>query len=359
MDNYLELLAKTPKKVRGHHTVSISSIFESLSREAINDQPDSYGTGELISAFQDEIAQCLGKEQGVFFPSGTMAQQIALRIWCDEKALGKVAYHPLCHLEIHEQRGLQELHGIHSVLLGNPDRLFDIADLEAAEAVAVVLFELPQREIGGQLPSWESLVAMTGYCRMKGYRVHLDGARLFETLPFYHKTAAEVCALFDSVYISFYKGFGGITGAMLTGPADFVEKSKIWKRRHGGDLHALYPYILSARQNFRLRKDRMADYWQSTQDYAHRLKAVEGLKLVPEEPVCNMFHVYFSQSPEAVKAKLIRVMEQCGIALFGGIGQDSQGGSKAELWFGDAKQDIGQDDLNKALDLFSRLMSEA
>ena len=113
-----------------------------------------------------KMAVLLGKKDAVFFPSGTMAQQIALRIWCDEKGTGKVAYHPLSHLEIHEEGGLKELHHIDSVFLTERDQVIDLNDvIKMEDGVAAILLELPQREIGGQLPSFETLEQISQYCR--------------------------------------------------------------------------------------------------------------------------------------------------------------------------------------------------
>ena len=82
-----------------------------------------------------------------------MAQQIALRIWSDRRGCPNGAFHPTCHLEIHEQKGYQLLHGLHGVLVGQAMRIITLADLEkVSEPLAVLLLELPQREIGGWLP---------------------------------------------------------------------------------------------------------------------------------------------------------------------------------------------------------------
>ena len=114
--------------------------------------PDMYGQGELINDFEKQVAELLGKPAAVFMPSGTMAQQIALRIHADRLHTPHVAFHPTCHLEIHEQKGYQVLHGLHSVLVGSPQRLMAIDDLKAIkEPLAALLLELPQREIGGVL----------------------------------------------------------------------------------------------------------------------------------------------------------------------------------------------------------------
>ena len=63
-------------------------------------------------------------------PSGTMAQPIALRIWSDRRGIRTVAFHPTCHLEIHEEKGYERLHGLHGKLVGDPNRLITLDDLE-------------------------------------------------------------------------------------------------------------------------------------------------------------------------------------------------------------------------------------
>lgn len=342
-------------KLRGHQPTTVKEemqLFQTLSGDVM---PDVYGTGAVIEQFEERIAADLGKEAAVFFPSGTMAQQIALRIWCDAKELKKVAYHPLCHLEIHEQGGLKELHHIETVLLGDRERLFTLEDLKAMPDVAVVLFELPQREIGGQLPTWEALVEMVTYCKSRGFHTHLDGARLYECLPYYRKTPAEVAKLFDSAYLSFYKGFGGVTGAMLAGPENFMTQAKIWKRRHGGDLYHLYPYIITAEASYDLRKDRMGIYYEQAKEFAELLSVVDNITLLPSTPVSNMFHVRFPEDVEAVKNQLTEVMTTCGVALFGGIHQTEFGYSKTEVTIGDAYGEIPKDKIIEAIRMLNQL----
>jgi threonine aldolase len=84
--------------------------------------PDGYGQGDLINDFEKRVAELLGKSAAVFMPSGTMAQQIALRIQADRSHTPHVAFHPTCHLELHEQKGYHLLHGLHGVLVGSPCR---------------------------------------------------------------------------------------------------------------------------------------------------------------------------------------------------------------------------------------------
>jgi len=348
----LEAFAQTTYPGVGHGKRSVQVLLDAFQNVEGSMSSDQYGTGPLIEEFQAKIADYLGKEAAVFFPSGTMAQQVALRIWCDEKGLKKVAYHPLCHLEIHEEDGLRELHQIEAVLLGEKERLIRLDEiLNLEEEIACLLLELPQREIGGQLPAYEDLVAISAHCRAKGMKLHLDGARLFEILPYYQKTAAELCQLFDSVYVSFYKGIGGLAGAILAGDTDFTQQSKVWKRRHGGDLISLYPYIITADYYFEQRVNHMARYHQEAQELARLYNQCHAIETKPTIPVSNMFHVHVHLPQEQFEAILIEVYAATGIGLTAYLRAYNETTCSYEVSIGDRYAEIPADALQAAFHL--------
>ncbi|HET7628605.1 MAG TPA: aminotransferase class I/II-fold pyridoxal phosphate-dependent enzyme, partial [Bacillales bacterium] len=190
-DTLKESYMQTKNRLAGHGERDIQVLKKAFQNMDGELKSDIYGKGPVIEDFQAKIAAFLGKETAVFFPSGTMAQQIALRIWCDEKNAKKVAYHPLSHLEIHEEDGLKELHQIETVLLADKNRVIELDDVvNMGDGIACLLLELPQREIGGQLPSFETLEQISKHCRNHDIKLHLDGARLLEVLPYYQKSAA-------------------------------------------------------------------------------------------------------------------------------------------------------------------------
>ncbi|WP_422122577.1 threonine aldolase family protein [Planococcus sp. X10-3] len=339
--NRMELLKKSFEDssyvLSGHGPRDVQVLKRAFHNIDEQIKSDNYGTGAAINDFEEKMADFLGKESAVFFPSGTMAQQIALRIWCDEKGAAKVAYHPLSHLEIHEEEGLKELHGIESVLLTDRDSVIELEDVKAMpKDVACVLLELPQREIGGQLPEFETLQAISAYCHENDIMLHLDGARILETLPYYGKSIEEICSLFDSVYLSMYKGIGGIAGAILAGDEDFIKRSKVWKKRHGGDLISLYPYIFTADYYFELRKENMAEYYAAAKELAAKYNACEGITTLPEIPVSNMFHVHIHKPAEQAAEILAQVQQETGIGLSGNVREIDQSNCYYEVSLGDA-----------------------
>src|SRR5258706_4527408 len=243
----MALFARCERARSGHGRLSMRDELAALAAEAgAEEERDVYGAGKLIEDFEHEISGMLSKPAAVFMPSGTMAQQIALRLWSERRGSATVAFHPTCHLDLHEERAYHALHGLRARLVGDARALITRADLSAIhEPVAALLLELPQREIGGLLPPWEELAAQAEWAHAHGVALHMDGARLWESAPFYERSYAEVAALFDSVYLSFYKGIGGIAGAALAGPADFIAEVRVWPTlhvwTHRTPLHDLAP----------------------------------------------------------------------------------------------------------------------
>ncbi|HEY3064121.1 MAG TPA: beta-eliminating lyase-related protein [Chloroflexota bacterium] len=343
----------------GHGPQRPRAVLAELAQEAGPDEePDRYGEGSLINGFESEIATLLGKEAALFLPSGTMAQQIALRIWSERARIATVAFHPTCHLEIHEQKGYAVLHGLHGRLVGERSRLLTLDDLHATPGpLAALLLELPQREIGGQLPTWSDLVAQVGWAHEQGAAVHLDGARLWESGPFYKRPYAEIAGLFDSVYVSFYKGIGAIAGAALAGSAAFIAEARLWQRRHGGNLVQLYPFVLSARANVRLRLAKFGAYYQRAQAVARVLNAIPGISVRPDPPQTNMMHVYLQAAEDTVMAASVEIARTERVQLFRRLLPTGVPGVAAfELSLGDAVEALTDDEIGT---YFGRLMATA
>ena len=280
---------------------------------------DRYGEGGVVTALDDEVRRVLGKPAAAFMPSGTMAQQIALRIHADRRGVRAVGYHPTCHLEIHEDKAHQRLHGLVGVTVGHPRQLMTLADLQGVrEPLAALLIELPQREIGGLLPSWEDLKKQVAYARKRGAAVHLDGARLWESTPFYRRTPAQVAALFDTVYVSFYKGLGGLAGACLAGEEDVIAEARAWRKRHGGTLFGMWPNAGAALAGLRVRLPRMPKYVAHAQAIARQLRGVPNIEVVPDPPQTSMMHLHFRVAEGAFRAAACRIARERKVFTWSG-----------------------------------------
>lgn len=274
-------------------------------------EPDVYGQGGVVAELEAHVAGLLGKPAAVFLPSGTMAQAATLRVHADARASRTVLWHPTCHLELHEQQAHGRVHQLLGRRVGDTPRLLTLDDLrEVAEPVAALLLELPQREIGGQLPAWDDLVAQVGWARERGAAVHLDGARLWEASAGYGRSPAEIAALFDTAYVSFYKGIGALAGCCVAGEHDVVAQVREWRTRLGGTLFGLWPLAASALARL---DDALA---QMPARHAHAvaigaaLADVDGVTVVPEVPQAAMMHLRLRTTGERYSAAVARLAQE-------------------------------------------------
>ena len=126
----------------------------------------------------------------------------------------------------------------------------------------------------------------------------------------------EIAGLFDSVYVSFYKGIGAIAGAALCGPAAFIAEARLWQRRHGGNLVQLYPFVLSARANLRRRLPKFGGYVERAQAVARVLSAIPGVTVKPDPPQTNMMHVFLQCDPERLVEECVEIAQTERVQLF-------------------------------------------
>jgi threonine aldolase len=312
MDKEIEALRLTCTRAIGSH--GARSAADLMSLIPMDTATDVYGSGGVVEELEQEVAALLGKPAAVFLPSGTMAQQIALRIHADRRRCRTVLLHPSSHVDAHEGKGYERLHGLMGCLVGNPYRTVTLEDLQAvAEPFAALLLELPYRELGGVQPAWGDLVAQTAWARSRGAAVHLDGARIWESAAGYGVHPAEIAALFDTAYVSFYKGLGGITGCALVGEADVVAEVVEWRRRHGGTLFALWPYAASALTGLRTRLPLMPRYFEHAQAIAALLREVPGVTVRPDPLQTPMMHLLVRASADDLTAGIRRVAQEQGI----------------------------------------------
>lgn len=339
---------KTPRRI-------LSELAETIDPDL---EADRYGQGELLTHFEQEVAGLLGKEAAVFMPSGTMCQQIALRIWAERRGTTTVAFHPTCHLELHEEQAYQRLHGLHALLLGSAQRLLTLDDLKRiTEPIGALLIELPQRELGGQLPSWEALSEIIQWTRERGIPTHLDGARLWECQPFYQREYAEIAQLFDTVYVSFYKILGAIAGSVLAGPADVIAASRTWQHRHGGNLFHLYPYVLSAQKGLRERLGRMNLYHAKAREIAALLSSFPDITIVPDPPHTNMMHLFLRGERARLEAAALEIARETRIWLFSRLAPTMLPGMSMVEWtIGEATLDVSNQEI---VDIFQLWLTRA
>ena len=189
---------------------------------------DQYGEDPTVNRLQERIAELLGKEAALFVPSGTMANQIGLKILTrpgDDVVVGDEA-----HIVWHESGAAAANSGVQFTVVGRGG-LFTAADLRAAykppghivfPPTTLVAVENTHNRGGGVVFPQSEVVAICDTARELGLASYLDGARLFNTAAATGRSLAELAAPFDFVSVALSKGLGCPVGSLIAGRYDEI-----------------------------------------------------------------------------------------------------------------------------------------
>lgn len=205
---------------------------------------DNYLLGGEVAAFEQHWARLLGQETAVFMPSGTLANQLALRALAGPKR--RIIVPELSHIYNDTGDACQTLSGQTLMPLAAGKATFTRADIEAvltrtaggrvATEVGAIVIESPIRRLSGQMFDWDEARRISAFARQQGIGMHLDGARLFIASAYTGISPAEYAAHFDTVYVSLWKYFNCGIGAILAGPKRVLDGMFHARRMFGGNL---------------------------------------------------------------------------------------------------------------------------
>lgn len=347
----------------GHRQPRPAELFAAMAAwcERHDVEHDVYGNGALIEDFERKVAALLGFEAAMFCISGTMAQVTALRLGSQDRHSRLVALHPTSHIFVHERSNYQLLDHFQALSAGDRHRPWTVADLEALpDRLGAVGLEIPLREIGGQLSTWDELEAIKRHCRTRGVHLHMDGARLWETAAGYGRGVAEVAAGFDSVYVSLYKGIGGLGGAMLLGTRAFIDRCAEWFRRQGGNVIHRSPYIVAAAMRFDERLAAMPAYFDRTRFLYQALRAYPQLRVNPASPQANMLHIHLPVDRDRALGVRDTLAREHGIWMFNrAVHGALPATSVVEVYVGDNLLSLPDDVVHAALRLFAGALADS
>jgi threonine aldolase len=352
-----ELMRSCHTVLPGHRARTPAQMFAAMAAwcEQHGIEHDVYGSGAQIEAFEQKIAQLLGVEAAVFCITGTMTQVTALRLACADAGSPLVALHPTSHILVHERSNYQLLDHFKALAIGDRHRPWTAADLQTVpDRLGAVALELPMREIGGQVPAWDELERIKAHCRERGTHLHMDGARLWECATAYGQPLPAIVRGFDSVYVSLYKGIGGLGGALLGGRRAFVDRAAEWFRRAGGNLIHRSPYVVAAAMQFDERLAAMPDYVERTLWLHEQLRAFPALRVNPAVPQANMLHLHLPVSRERALAIRDAVAREHGIWLMSRVMHAAlPDTSYTEIYVGDNLLNARDDAVRRGLALLS------
>ncbi|MFN0317223.1 MAG: threonine aldolase family protein [Burkholderiales bacterium] len=215
---------------------------------------DIYGLGGIVEEAEQYFARVLGKERALFMPTGTLANQLALRALAGEKR--RVIVQDVSHVYNDTGDACQILSGQTLLPLAPERATFTWEEAERAlnrtasgrvlASVGALSIESPVRRRSGELFDHGEMTRICAQAKQRGIGLHLDGARLFIASAYTGISPAAYAAPFDTVYVSLWKYFNSLNGAILAGPASLLDGMFHTRRMFGGALFSAWPFALLA-----------------------------------------------------------------------------------------------------------------
>lgn len=257
---------------------------------------DVYAEDPTVNALERRVAAMFGLDAGLFVPTGTMANQIAVRVHC--RPQDEILLETTSHICLWEAGGAAALSGVtcrtidsrtHNGLLTDSDFAGRIGpDDMHSTRTRLVSLEVTHNRGGGTIPSPQAVLAISNWARDHGLAMHLDGARVWNAIAKTGVPAAEWGRMFDTVSVCFSKGLGAPVGSMLLGPRDLIAHARRVRKLFGGAMRQIG--YLAAACDYALDRhvERLAEDHDNAQIIARAVEEVPGFALVPPAVETNL-----------------------------------------------------------------------
>jgi len=254
------------------------------------------GLDPTVTALQEEVAELLGMEEAVFLPSGSMCNQIAVRLHI--RPLGDEMYlHRLAHPINAEAGGAATISGAMIMPLEGEGGMFtgealrarmrDPADSHEPRS-RLVMVEQTTNLGGGRVWPAARIEEVLAVAKEFGLRTHLDGARLLNAAVASGQSAASYSAGFETAWIDFSKGLGAPVGACLAGSAELIAEARRYKQMLGGSMRQAGIVAAGARYGLQHNVERLAEDHANAKFLAEGLAEIDGVEIDPSTVETNI-----------------------------------------------------------------------
>jgi threonine aldolase len=293
-------------------TTPTPSMLAAMSAAVVGD--DVYGEDPSVNHLEEIVADYFGHESAVFFPTGTMANQVAIRIHCQPG--DEILTESTSHIVLWEAGGA----AVHSSATIRPiDGNFGLLKLSQLEGkirpndmhsvrTRLVSLENTHNRGGGTVYPYEDVVAISRWARANGLSIHLDGARLWNAIVASGVSGPQWGSQFDTIMVAFSKGLGAPAGSALVGSKALMNDARRVRKLFGGAMRQVGYLAAACTYGLRNHLDSLAEDHANAALLANAIGKVPGLRLTPSKVETNL--VWFEvdaarhQSARAVVAKL-------------------------------------------------------
>lgn len=276
-----------------------SAMRAAMADAAVGD--DVLGADPTTALLEQRLAERLGKEAAIFMPSGTMTNQVAIRLHClpgDE-----ILCEHDCHIYQYEQGAFAQLSGVVAHTIQGHGGVLSLDQLrgcvrpdnEHMVRTRLVCLENTHNRGGGKVLPWEECERISRWAREQGLGMHLDGARFFNAVVASGISAVQWASLFDTVSVCFSKGLGAPVGSVLAGPRELIRLARRHRKVLGGGMRQCGIIAAGALYALEHHVDRLIDDHLLAKRFALAVQNAPGLSLTYAQTETNI--IYFDIDP--------------------------------------------------------------
>jgi len=297
-------------------TKPTDAMRQAMAEAEVGD--DVLGDDPTVAELERRTAEILGQDAALFMPSGTMANQVAIR--CHTQPGDEMLADANAHIYWYEAGGSAALSGVICRLLPGERGVFSAADVRAALRPADIHFpptrllavENTHNRGGGTIWPLAQLRDVCGVAREAGVRTHLDGARLWNASVAAGIPEAEYARDFDSVSVCFSKGLGAPVGSALAGSMELVARARRFRKQFGGGMRQAGIIAAGALYALAHHRERLADDHTNAKRLARGLSGVPGIQVNRDRIETNM--VYFDLEHGSATS-LVEHLREAGVLV--------------------------------------------
>jgi threonine aldolase len=251
-------------------------------------ESDFYGDGGATKLLEDEFARLTGKEKAIYLPTGTMANQLAIKLLSESNT--KVIVPENSHIYRDEADAAQSVHGKRLIPIGEGKSFYDLAELKNKidylennevfnSGLGAVVIENPIRRADGTFVPIDDIKEISSYCKANNYKMHLDGARIHLASAYSKVSLSEYASYFDTVYISLYKYLNASGGAILCGNAKIIDQISHQIKILGGTVFQNWNNTSVALHYLNGISERWNELVNKSQNLISELNKIEGIHI--------------------------------------------------------------------------------
>lgn len=259
------------------------NMRQAMANAEVDD--DVIDVDPTVARLQDMIARLLGKPAAMFMPSGTMTNQVAVRLHC--RPGDELICETGCHIYNYEQGGFAQLSGVVAKPISGEGNVLTRDQLvnqirpndEHAVQTRLLCLENTHNKGGGIVLPYDGVVELCQWAHEHGLKTHLDGARLFNAVVASGISADQWAQHFDTISVCFSKGLGAPVGSALVGSSEMVATMRRHRKLFGGGMRQSGIIAAGAIHALENNIDRLADDHQNATTIANCIANTDGLSL--------------------------------------------------------------------------------